>query len=103
MVQVARVLRSVLGAELVEGIEYEQIDGLVWEMRQLEPDAGAEVERYVDRLYEIQSAEKSPYSHVEWESSVEERFARRLDGDKRVRFFVKLPSWFTIDTPVGPW
>ena len=103
MVQVARVLRSVLGAELVEGIVYEQIDGLVWEMRQLEPDAGAEVERYVDRLYEIQSAEKSPYSHVEWESSVEERFARRLDGDKRVRFFVKLPSWFTIDTPVGPW
>ncbi len=46
---------------------------------------------------------KSPYSHVEWESSIEERFAKRLDGDARVRFFVKLPSWFTVDTPVGPY
>lgn len=103
VVQVARVLRSVLGDELVEGIEYERIDGLVWEMRQLEPEAGTEVERYIDHLYEIQSKGKSPYSHVEWESSVEEKFAKRLDGDKRVRFFVKLPSWFTIDTPVGPY
>ena len=40
---------------------------------------------------------------MEWESSVEEKFARRLDGDQRVRFFVKLPQWFTIDTPVGPY
>ncbi|MGI8576252.1 MAG: restriction endonuclease subunit R, partial [Egibacteraceae bacterium] len=102
-VQVARVLRSVLGEELIEGIEYEQIDGSVWEMRQLEPEAGGEVERYIDRLYEIQHAGKSPFSHVEWESSVEERFAKRLDDDARVRFFVKLPGWFTVDTPVGPY
>lgn len=102
-VQVARVLRSVLGEELIEGIEYEQIDGAIWEMRQLEPEAGVEVERYLDRLYEVESAGKSPYSHVEWESAVEERFAKSLDGDSRVRFFVKLPSWFTVDTPVGPY
>jgi type III restriction enzyme len=72
-------------------------------MRQLEPDAGAELSRYVDRLYEIQSDGKSPYSHVEWDSAVEQRFARRLDRDARVKFFVKLPGWFTIDTPVGPY
>ncbi len=77
---------------VLKGIEYEQIDGSLWEMRRLEPEAGAAVERYVDRLYEVQSTGKAPYSHVEWESSVEERFARRLDGDGRVRFFVKLPA-----------
>lgn len=103
MVQVGRILRSVLGKELIVGIEYEQIDGAVWEMRQLEPEAGAELSRYVDRLYEVQNTGKSPYSHVEWDSSVEEKFAKRLDSDARVRFFVKLPSWFTIDTPVGPY
>lgn len=92
-----------LGEDLIEGIEYEQVDGAVWEMRQLEPDAGSELTRYVDRLYEVQSTSKTPYSHVEWHSSVEEKFARHLDGDERVRFFVKLPPWFTIDTPVGPY
>lgn len=103
MVQVGRILRSVLGMELIDGIEYEQLEGHLWEMRQLEPDASAEITRYVDRLYEVQSDGKTPYSHVEWESSVEEKFAERLDKDSRVRFFVKLPAWFTIDTPVGPY
>jgi type III restriction enzyme len=103
IVEVSRVLRAVVAKELVRGIEYEQIDGALWEMRRLEPDASAEVTRYVDRLYEVRNVAKTPYSHVEWESSVELRFAERLDRDERVKFFVKLPGWFKIDTPVGPY
>ncbi|HZV72181.1 MAG TPA: DEAD/DEAH box helicase family protein [Conexibacter sp.] len=103
VVQVTRILRDVLAAELIDGLEYEQVDGETWEMRRLEPDAAAEITRYVDRLYAVENAAKSLYSHVEWESSVERRFAERLDHDRRVRFYVKLPSWFTIDTPVGPY
>jgi Endonuclease domain len=26
---------------------------------------------------------------------------RDLDNNKNVKLFVKLPSWFTIDTPIG--
>ncbi|HEU4701547.1 MAG TPA: DEAD/DEAH box helicase family protein [Conexibacter sp.] len=101
LVQVARVIRGVLAAELVAGIEYEPLDGALWEMRRLEPDLAAEITRYADRLHTVSDARKTPYSHVEWESSVERRFAEALDRDSRVRFYVKLPSWFTIDTPVG--
>ncbi len=28
-------------------------------------------------------------------------FARALDHNEDVRFFVKLPDWFTVDTPIG--
>ena len=31
------------------------------------------------------------------------QFARDLDANEHVRLFVKLPSWFKIDTPVGPY
>lgn len=31
------------------------------------------------------------------------RFAKRLDDNVNVRFFMKLPSWFTVDTPIGPY
>lgn len=103
LVEVTRILRTVLGAQIVDGIEYERIDGAVWEMRRLEPEVGGEIVRYVDRLYAVEHPDKNPYSHVEWESSVELDFAERLDNDERVRFFVKLPSWFTVDTPVGPY
>jgi type III restriction enzyme len=70
-------------------------------MSRLEPDVAAEITRYVDRLHVVEDVTKTPYSHVEWESSVERRFAEALDRDRRVRFYVKLPPWFTIDTPVG--
>lgn len=72
-------------------------------MRRLDHDATEDVERYVERLYEVRSEGKTPFSHVEFESSVERQFAQRLDDDERVRFFIKLPPWFTIDTPVGPY
>jgi type III restriction enzyme len=101
VVQVTRVLRTVLAAELIAGVEYEQIDGTVWEMRRLEPDAAAEIVRYADRLHAVQDASKTPYAYVEWESSVERRFVEALDRDSRVRFYLKLPDWFTVDTPVG--
>lgn len=103
LVEVTRIIRRVLGAQLVEGIEYEQVDGAIWEMRRLEPDDEQEIIRYGDRLYTLQNEGKSPYSSVEWESSVERRFAARLDHDERVQFFVKLPAWFTVDTPLGPY
>ncbi len=102
-VEVTRIVRTVLAGELVRGIEYEQLGDTLWEMRRLEPEAADELERYVDRLYRVRNEAKSPYSHVEYESSVEHHFAARLDEDERVRFFLKLPNWFTIDTPVGPY
>jgi len=103
LVEITRILRNVLGEQIVDGIGYERVGGELWEMRQLAPEAGEEIIRYVDRLYEVEHVDKSPYSHVEWESSVERDFAERLDQDDRVRFFLKLPAWFTVDTPVGPY
>jgi type III restriction enzyme len=32
---------------------------------------------------------------------VERQFARDLDNNENVKLFVKLPSWFKIDTPIG--
>jgi len=102
-VAVTRILRNVLQAELLEGVRYEPVGDSEWEMHELDPESGIEVAAYLDRLYAVQNADKSPLSHVEWDSSVEERFARRLDSDERVRLFMKLPPRFTVDTPVGPY
>ena len=45
--------------------------------------------------------EKCLFDAVEYESEVEKQFARDLDNNANVKLFVKLPSWFKIDTPVG--
>ena len=40
---------------------------------------------------------------VEFDSDIEHRFAKALDNNEDVRFYLRLPSWFTVDTPTGPY
>ena len=83
----------------MKGIEYEKIANLVWEMRRLEEDAEKEITRYLDRLYTVKNVGKTPFEEVEFASEVEHKFARDLDHNDRVKFFVKLPAWFKVETP----
>jgi hypothetical protein len=94
-------INSVMHRQMVDGIRYEPIPDLHWEMRRLEPEASEEIERYAARLYKVQSERKTLYDHIEVESEVERRFAKGLDDNVNVRFFMKLPAWFTVDTPIG--
>ena len=100
---VSRTINTVLRSQVLSGIEYEEIAGSVWEMRRLEPEAEEAIERYASRLYKVQNEDKTPYDHVEFDSEVEHRFAKALDDNRDVHFYIKLPSWFTVDTPVGPY
>ena len=80
---------------MVQGIEYERIANAEWEMHLLE---SKELESYVSRLLEVQN---SIYDVVEFESKVEEEFARQLDRRTDIKLFFKLPDWFKIETPLG--
>jgi type III restriction enzyme len=96
-------INAAMNDQMVEGLTYEPIPGLHWEMHRLEPALGEEIERYAARLYEVQNQGKAPFDHVEIDSEVERRFAKGLDDNKSVKFFMKLPAWFTVDTPLGPY
>lgn len=102
-VLVASKINAAMQSQLVKGLTYEPIPGLSWEMHRLEPEASEEIERYAARLYKVQSASKTLFDHVEIESEVERRFAKGLDDNNNVKFFMKLPAWFTVDTPIGPY
>ena len=99
----SRTINAVLRSQVLSGIEYEEIAGSVWEMRRLEPEAEDAIERYASHLYKVQNEDKTPFDHVEFDSEIEHRFAKALDVRRDVRFYIKLPSWFTVDTPVGPY
>ncbi len=96
-------INSAMHTQMVNGLTYAPIPGLSWEMRRLEPSLGEDVKRYAARLYRVQNEGKTPFDHVEIESEVERRFAQGLDDNRRVKFFIKLPAWFTVDTPLGPY
>lgn len=103
MAAVAKEISHALHDLMLEGIKYEKIAGAAWEQRRIEQDAEEGIVRYLSNLYEVQNRNKSLFDAVEYESEVERQFARDLDNHENVKLFVKLPSWFKIDTPIGPY
>jgi len=99
--QVADCIQHELHRVTVNGIEYEQIAGMVYEMHRLEEEAERGITRYLNNLYAVQNRDKTLYNYVEYDSDVEKAFAQACDLDDRVRFYCKLPAQFKVDTPVG--
>lgn len=88
---------------MLDGIQYEKLTHQEWEMSRIEPDSETEITRYLSNLYLVQNQEKSLFDHIEFDSEVEKQFAKDLDNNECVKLFVKLPRWFKIDTPIGPY
>lgn len=96
--QVAAILKHELHRLLVDGIKYERLPlddaDAEWEMRLFKSE---ELINYLSAL----QVTKSVYDCVVYDSEIEREFAKRLDERGDIKLFVKLPSWFEIDTPVG--
>lgn len=101
MVAVAKEVSRALHDLMLEGIKYEKVAGAYWEQSRIEQDAEEGIVRYLSNLYEVQNLNKSLFDAIEYESEIEKQFARDLDNNEAVKLFVKLPSWFKIDTPIG--
>lgn len=49
----------------------------------------------------IVERKKSPYSYAICDSYVETKFAKKFEERDEIKVYVKLPSWFRIETPIG--
>ncbi|MHB8300450.1 MAG: DEAD/DEAH box helicase family protein, partial [Dermatophilaceae bacterium] len=76
---VTTAINAAMADQMLDGITYEPIAGLHWEMQRLEPSLEEQIERYAARLYKVQNEDKTPFDHVEIDSQVERRFAKALD------------------------
>ncbi len=101
MAMVSKAISRTLHTFMMEGLEYEKITGHTYEMTQINEEAEKGITRYLSNLYIVQNEEKALFDAIECDSEVERKFARDLDSNQNVKLFVKLPSWFKIDTPIG--
>lgn len=98
-----RVISGELAKIVVDGVEYEKIQGSVYELRQLRDDSKEDADRFLDQLYKVQNKQKTDFDYVLFDSDIERQFAEKLDGRGDIKMFMKLPAKFKIDTPVGPY
>ena len=91
--QAARVVRERAQRQLVDGISYEKLDEWYdmecWDETQ---ETGSD---------KVLPVTRSLYDQVVYQSETERRFAQKLEGRRDVRFFLKLPARFKVQTPVG--
>lgn len=89
-------------AELLqEGIKYTKIGETAFYALELIEEN--ELKGYLGVNTVAAIGNKSPYDYVVFDSDVEKRMAEAFEGHSNIRAYMKLPSWFKIQTPVGPY
>lgn len=92
------IIRHEMRLLLVDGVKYKRIDNDMWCQELFE---NKELQGYLNS--NLLESEKSPYDYVIYDSIVEREMAKRLESSDQVKVYAKLPSWFKIDTPLGPY
>ena len=98
---VKRCIKTTLNAVVIGGIQYEALEGNVYELRELQKDGEDEKARFIDQMYEVKNQQKSVFDYVVYDSDPELKFAQLLDSREDIKMFIKLPDRFKILTPVG--
>jgi len=100
---------NVVAVAVQDGVQYEKISGYVYELRELQADGAETRDLFMDRVYEAKSFSegKTDFNYIQIDSegadAPERQFAELLDSREDVAYFMKLPSKFKIETPVGPY
>ena len=98
--RVTQSIKGTLYEMMIDGIEYHRIGDAEYEMRLFEDQ---ELEIYLnDFTFRVPSLSKTIYEEfLPLDSSVENRFAQDCESSEQIKFYLKLPSWFKILTPIG--
>jgi type III restriction enzyme len=88
------IIKRKLADHLVNGIKYEKMNEW-YEMTQLAEEISSWEE------YLVPTPNYSLYDQVAFDSAVEKAFVDGLEKRNDVKLYLKLPSWFTVPTPVG--
>jgi type III restriction enzyme len=94
-----RILKEKLADILVDGIQYEKI-GEEYRMEQITDEKAAEL--FCRQVVRPDVAkDKALYDAIPCDSDVEVRFVEDMEARSDVKFYLKLPGWFRVTTPVG--
>ncbi len=89
----SRVIKKNLADQMVDGIQYTKTGE--WYTLELFEDV---VDSWSQYLLPVKH---SLYDNIIFNSQIERDFAKGLEKRDDVKLYIKLPNWFTIQTPIG--
>lgn len=97
--QTAEIINRCKRLALVDGIRYQKIGDEHFYAQEL--FAKDELTGYLRNM--LLDTKRSIYEHVIYDSTTERDFAEALEKNQGVVLYAKLPSWFKVPTPLGPY
>jgi type III restriction enzyme len=94
----AEVINRAKRMALVDGIKYQRIGADEYYAQEL-----FETEELIGYLKSMIEANKSVYEQVIYQSDTERTFAEQLEKNEAIKVYAKLPGWFKVPTPLGPY
>lgn len=87
------IIKAKLADQLISGIVYHPT-GEYYQLQRFDPQISAYEQHVVP-------AAKSLYDRVVCDSQIEKDFVQAIEALAEVKFFLKLPDWFQVETPIG--
>lgn len=94
----AEIIERTKRMALVDGIKYQRIGDDAYYAQEL--FESQELSGYLKSMID---AEKSVYEQVIYQSDTERSFAEDLEKNESIKVYAKLPAWFKVATPLGPY
>ena len=94
----AEIINRAKRLALVDGIKYQRIGTEDYYAQQL-----FETEELSGYLKSMIDANKSVHEQVIYQSDTERTFAEQLEKNEAIKVYAKLPGWFRVPTPLGPY
>jgi type III restriction enzyme len=94
----AEIINRAKRMALVDGIKYQRIGEETYYAQQL-----FETEELSGYLKSMIDANKSVHEQVIYQSDTERTFAEDLEKNEAIKVYAKLPGWFKVPTPLGPY
>lgn len=94
---VASIINRELHRLMIDGIKYEKLTTgqTEWSMQLFREE---ELKDYFEQCLAVKN---SVFDRVIYDSEIERKFAEDLDKREDIKLFVKLPSFFKVETPIG--
>ena len=94
---VASIINRELHRLMIDGIKYEKLTTgqTEWSMQLFREE---ELKDYFEQCLAVKN---SVFERVIYDSEIERKFAEDLDKREDIKLFVKLPSFFKVETPIG--
>lgn len=103
MNQAVKIINIIKNQLIVDGIEYTRVDDEYEQKLFTTETLNAYLGENGNSVEVDTTKAKTLYDYVVTDSNIEKEFARKAEKDDNVKFYIKLPDWFKIRTPLGPY